>query len=254
MNDSRSASRVLEILETLSMRQEPARLGELARDLSIPKSSLHSLLVTLVNRGYVKRDAADRYCIVESLRQGFGWVGGLEAHLRAVALPIITATRDATGETLFVCVQRSDLDARLVCKAVSTQPIRYDAQEQSRLPAYATIMGRVLLAHTDPKVVDDYFARTELRATTDRALTDEAAIRAELESIREHGYGIIEEEFAQGGCGIAAPIRNAEGRVVAVVDIATVAQRYVHRREEMKAAVLETAEAISHRLGHRQER
>ena len=254
MNESRSATRVLEILETLSMRPEPARLGELARNLLIPKSSMHALLATLVNRGYVERDAAERYRISESFRKGFGWVGGFEAHLRAVALPIITATRDATGETVFVCVQRPDLDVQLVCKAVSTQPIRYDAQEQSRLPGYATVMGRVLLAHTDPEAVDAYFVRTELRAATERALTDEAAIRAELARIRAQGFGTIKEEFAQGGCGIAAPIRNGEGRVVAVVDIATVAQRYAHRRDEMKAAALETAEAISRRLGHRKER
>jgi DNA-binding IclR family transcriptional regulator len=251
MNDSRSAVRVLEVLETLSMRSESARLGELARDLSIPKSSLHKLLNTLVNRGYVERDQYERFRIVESFRRGFGWVGGFEAHLRAVSVPIITATRDKTGETVFVCVQRPDLDAQLVCKAVSEQPIRYDAQEQSRLPGYATLMGRVLLAHTDPAAIDAYFERTELRAITPRTLTDEAAIRAELAQIRENGFGAIEEEYAQGGCGIAAPIRNAEGDVVAVVDIATVAQRYAERREEMKAAVLETAEAISRRLGHR---
>ncbi|WP_259944398.1 IclR family transcriptional regulator [Jannaschia sp. W003] len=244
----------MEILETLSMRPEPARLGDLARDLVIPKSSMHALLTTLVNRGYVERDSTDRYRIVESFRQGFGWVGGFEAQLRAVAQPIIDATRDATRETVFVCVQRPDLDVQLVCKAVSEQPIRYDAKEQSCLPGYATVMGRVLLAHTDPDAVDAYFARTELQAATDRALTDEAAIREELERIRAQGFGTIEEEFAQGGCGIAAPIRNGEGRVVAVVDIATVAQRYAARKGEMKAAVLETAEAISQRLGHRKER
>jgi DNA-binding IclR family transcriptional regulator len=245
----KSAVRVLDILEILSTRRRPARLGELARDLSIPKSSMHALLTTLSNRGYVERDDADRYRIVESFREGFGWVGGFEAQLRAIAQPIITATRDATGETVFVCVQRPDLDARLLCKAVSEQPIRYDADEQSRLPAYATVMGRVLLAHTDPAEVDAYFARTELRPMTCNSVTDEAAIRAELARIRERGFGTIEEEYAQGGCGIAAPIRNADGRVVGVVDIATVVQRYADRREEMLQSVIETAARISRRLG-----
>lgn len=250
----KSAVRVLDILETLSAHQAPARLGELARGLSIPKSSMHALLTTLVNRGYVQRDDADRYRIVESFREGFGWVGGFEAHLRAIALPIITATRDATGETVFVCIQRRDLDARLVCKAVSEQPIRYDAHEQSRLPGYATVMGRVLLAHADPAEVDAYFARTALRPTTPSSLVDEAAIRAELALIRDRGFGTIEEEYAQGGCGIAAPIRNAGGRVVAVVDIATVVQRYADRREEMREAVLDAAERISRRMGWNDER
>ena len=250
----KSAVRVLDILETLSVRQAPVRLGQLAEDLSIPKSSMHGLLGTLVNRGYVQRDDADRYRIAESFREGFGWVGGFESHLRAIALPIITATRDAIGETVFVCVQRPDLDARLVCKAVSEQAVRYDAQEQSRLPGYGTVMGRVLLAHTDPAEVDAYFARTELRAATPKSITGEAAIRAELEQIRQRGFGAIEEEYAAGGCGTAAPIRDGTGRVVAAVDIATVAQRYADRREEMCRAVLETATAISRRLGWKGDR
>lgn len=247
----KSAVRVLDILETLTARQAPARLNELARDLSIPKSSMHALLMTLISRGYVQRDDAERYRIVETYRRGTGWVGGFDAHLRAIATPIITATRDATRETVFVCIQRSDFDVRLVCKAVSDQPIRYDATEQSRLPGYATVMGRVLLAYSDGAQVDAYFRRTTLEAMTARSVTDETSIRAELALIRQHGYGTIEEEYAQGGCGIAAPVRNAEGQVVAVIDIATVTQRYAIRRDEMLAAVLDAAGQISQRLGWR---
>lgn len=252
MNDNnKSAGRVLDILEALTARQASVRLNELSRDLSIPKSSMHALLTTLVNRGYVQRDDAERYRIAETYRRGTGWVGGFDAHLRMVATPVITAVRDATCETVFVCVQRPDLDARLICKAVSNQPIRYDAIEQSRLPGYATVMGRVLLAHSDPAEVDVYFRRTTIQAATARSLTDEASIRVELARIRERGYGTIEEEYAQGGCGVAAPVRDGRGKVVAVVDIATVAQRYAERRDEMLAAVLDAAEQIGRRLGWR---
>ncbi|PZX14919.1 IclR family transcriptional regulator [Palleronia aestuarii] len=249
MNNIKSAVRVLDILEVLSTRAAPMRFADLARELSIPKSSLHGLMGTLVSRGYVMRDEADRYRMVDGLRDGFNWIGGFRARLQAVAAPIIAATRDRIGETVFVCVQRPDLDVTLVCKAVSERPIRYDAAEQSRLPAYATVMGRVLLAHSEPDAVDAYFARTELHAFTARSVTGEAALRAELARIREAGYGTIEEEFAEGGCGIAAPIRDAKGNVVAVVDIATVAQRYRERSDEMRDAALETAAQISQRLG-----
>ena len=68
----RSAVRVLESLETLSVRRSPVRLGQLAQDLSISKSSMHGLLVTLVNRGYVQRDDADRYGVAPLAWTGWG--------------------------------------------------------------------------------------------------------------------------------------------------------------------------------------
>ncbi|MCA0919077.1 IclR family transcriptional regulator [Pseudooceanicola nanhaiensis] len=250
-NQVKSAARVLDVLELLSRQPEPMRLNELVARLGFPKSSAYGLLSTLVARGYVKKDSADRYAIVETFRQGFGWVGGLEGFLTSVAAPVVEEMRDLLDETVFVCVRTPEQNARLVTKAVSRQPIRYDASDQSSLPGYGTVMGRVLLAFQPDEVIDDYFARTELRAFNERTPTDEAAIRAALARIRADGFGTIVDEYATGGAGIAAPIRNADGAVVAVIDVATVTARYEQRRDEMLAAVLEGAARISARLGYR---
>lgn len=247
----KSAARVLDVLELLSRRTVPVRLNELVTTLGIPKSSAYGLLATLVARGYVAKDSGDRYAIVESFRQGFGWVGGLEGFLTSIAAPIVEEIRDQLDETVFVCVRTENQDARLLVKAVSRQPIRYDASDQTLLPGYGTVMGRVLLAHQPDEVIDAYFSKTELHPFNEKSMIDEAAIRAELQKIRTDGYGTIVDEFATGGAGIAAPVRNSEGRVVAVVDVATVTARYEQRRDEMLAAVLEGAFRISARLGYR---
>src|SRR5258708_39557048 len=82
MNDSvKSAARVLDILELLVRSEEPMALKDLVSILALPKSSAHALLRTLQSRGYVERDAADRYALAESLRKSAGWIGGPEAHL-----------------------------------------------------------------------------------------------------------------------------------------------------------------------------
>lgn len=250
-NQVKSAARVLDVLELLSRRTEPLRLNELVAELGIPKSSAYGLLSTLVTRGYVAKDRADRYAIVESFRQGFGWVGGFDGFLTSIATPIVEQIRDRLDETVFVCVRTEQQNARLLVKAVSRQPIRYDASQQSSLPGYGTVMGRVLLAWQPADVIDSYLARTELRPFNERTPTDVASIRAALQTIREDGYGTIVDEYAVGGAGIAAPIRNAEGKVVAVIDVATVTARYEARRDEMLAAVLDGAARISARLGHR---
>lgn len=90
MNDNvKSAARVLDILELLFRSEEPMALKDLVSILALPKSSAHALLRTLQSRGYVERDAAERYALAESLRQSSGWIGGPEAHLAAVARPLM---------------------------------------------------------------------------------------------------------------------------------------------------------------------
>ncbi|WP_209426435.1 IclR family transcriptional regulator [Pararhodobacter sp. SW119] len=253
MNEVKSAARVLELLELLSMQAEPTRFVTIVKELGYPKSSAHALLNTLVERGYVMRDKSDHYELVAAFRDGFNWVGGFETLLKRHAMPIMTAARDESGETLFLCVRDKNLDAKHVHKVVSTHPIRYDSGSRATVPAYASVMGRVLLAYSEPAEIDVYFARTELRQITPLTLTDEQAIRRTLESIRERGYGTIEEEYALGGCGIAAPVRDRTGKVIAVLDIATVAQRYALRKDEMLSCVLKAAAELSARLGYQPE-
>lgn len=253
MNEVKSAARVLELLEFLSMQKEPARFAKAVKELGYPKSSTHALLSTLVERGYVMRDNGDRYEMVAAFRDGFNWVGGFETLLRRHAIPIMTAARDETGETIFLCVRDKNLDAKHVYKAVSMHPIRYDSGSRETVPAYASVMGRVLLAYSEPTEIDAYFARTELLPITPMTLTDEGVIRAALGSIRAKGYGVIEEEYALGGCGIAAPVRDRSGRVVAALDVATVSQRYALRKDKMLSCVLKYAAELSARLGYQSE-
>ena len=250
MNIVKSADRILEMLELLSMQDVPMRFNEVSSAMRIPKSSTHGLLLTLLNRGYVERDSADRYAIVSAFREGFSWIGGFETLLRRYAMPIMTAARDLTGETLFLCVADPDKDVRQICKVVSTHPIRYDSADDRIVPAYASVMGRVLLAQTPAIEVDAYFKTVEMKAFTEKSLTDEPTIRAILADIRRRGYGTIEEEYAIGGCGIAAPFRDRAGSVVAALDIATVSQRYALRKDEMLETVLHSAAELSAKLGY----
>jgi hypothetical protein len=98
VNDNvKSAGRVLDILELLFRSEEPMALKDLVAVLELPKSSAHALLRTLQSRGYVERDAADRYALSESLRQSAGWIGGPQAYL--AAWPARQWTKCATSST-----------------------------------------------------------------------------------------------------------------------------------------------------------
>src|SRR5262245_3646464 len=114
MNDVKSAARVLDILELLCRSEEPMALKDLVSVLALPKSSAHALMRTLQSRGYVERDAADRYALNEALRQSSGWIGGPEAHLATVARPVMDQLRDELDESVFLGVRASRGDVKVI--------------------------------------------------------------------------------------------------------------------------------------------
>jgi IclR family pca regulon transcriptional regulator len=95
----------------------------------------------------------------------------------------------------------------------------------TRFPAYATSMGRAVLAHAEPAEVDAYLASTTLTALTPRTVTRPAELRAVLEQVREQGWAVVDQELEEGLRSVAAPLRDGTGRVVAAVNVSAPVRR-----------------------------
>jgi len=95
----------------------------------------------------------------------------------------------------------------------------------TRFPAYATSMGRVLLAAQPDDWLEHHLTATSLRSLTDHTITNPAALRAELRKIRTRGWALVDQELEEGLRSLAAPIRDADGRVIAAVNVSTHAGR-----------------------------
>ncbi len=252
MNEEvKSAARVLEILEFLARAPDPVSLKDVIEELGYPKSSTHGLLSTLVGRGYAIRHEGDRYAINEACRSGPGWVGGEEAKLVAVALPIMDKLRDDLGESVFLGVRMRNGDVKHIAKSVSRQAIRYDADQKGNAPAYCTAMGRILLAFWRPDAVDGYLSTTSLLARTPHTITDRKTLEKILADVRSKGYAISDQEMVLGGTGVAAPIRNKAGQVIAVLNLGIVTARFHENRARMISGIIAAARLVSTRLGHR---
>ncbi len=89
----------------------------------------------------------------------------------------------------------------------------------TRTTAYATSTGRVLLGGSPPEAVADYLARTDLRPFTEATITDPERLAEEIEQVRRQGWAIADQELAEGLRSVAAPVRDADSRVVAAVNI-----------------------------------
>jgi DNA-binding IclR family transcriptional regulator len=247
----KSAERALSILDLLTRTEQALTFGEIADALGYPRSSLHGLLRTLHDRGWITLDPATR-------RYSLGiraWEAG-NAYLRAVDLadrarPYISRVRDALDETVQVAV----LDGRhnvYITKAEGGQRLVLDSEVGRRLEAHATGQGKVLLAGLDPQELDTRLTGVTLERFTDHTITDHAALRAELDRIQARGYAEDNEEYTIGVHCVAVPVRDRTGAVTAAMSISVPTVRFgLARRDEALRRLDSAARELSTALGYR---
>ena len=244
----KSAARVLELIELLAASSRPLALKEIVAELEFPKSSAHALAQTLVSRGYAVQDASERYALAESCRHGFAG-RAREARLIAIARPIMEALRDNSGETVMLCVRNSRGEVKRLAKCVSQQAVRYDIDLAAPTAVYCTAAGRVLLAYAGEEAIDAYLGQAAFVAHTPYTVTEPARLREILAAARRDGVAMSNQEFVLGSTGLAAPVRNREGQVIAALNLGTVTIRFEPKKATLVASVKQAADRLSRRLG-----
>jgi IclR family pca regulon transcriptional regulator len=123
----------------------------------------------------------------------------------------------------------------------------------TRLPAHATSMGRVLLSDLPEEELDRYLADNPLERFTDHTITDPEVLRAAVAGVRARGWALVDQELEVGLRSIAAPIRRADGRTIAALNVSAAAARVSvsHLQKRFLPKLLHTAEQISVSLGRR---
>ncbi len=234
----KSADRTLDVLEALA--GGTSTLAGLARALTIPKSSLHGLLRTLVERGWVQTvDGGARFRLgVRALQVGAAFVDDDDAVSRASG--VLDRLAAATGET----VQLGRLDGPNVvylAKRDSAHPVRLISSIGARLPAHATALGKALLAAREDDAVRALLD-FPLPPLTARTITTEDALLEELAAVRERGYAVDDGEAADGlRCfGVTVP---TDGVPTDAVSVSVPTFRLPGRRQEQIAEALLGARA-----------
>jgi len=144
------------------------------------------------------------------------------AYLESMNIEALTKTyledlAHQTGDSAALTVL-DDLEIVYVARASVRTLLRLEAHVGSRLPAYATSTGRVLLAGLTPEHLTQYFARAKLVALTERTVTDPAKLRRLVDECRDEGYSAVEDELAYGVVAVAVPVFDEGGRVVAALN------------------------------------
>lgn len=255
MNASRynvpGLERGLRMLQLFDRSRKILSAAEMARTLEIPRSTAFRLAQTLEQLGFLTREN-DAYRIGPAvLRLGFEYIASLE--FTELARPIIERLRDATGFSAQIVI-RDGREVVVVLKAAAQSTFASNVNVGTRLPAHATILGRVLLADTDDRALAALYpgASTLPRISTKspRTLAD---LKRLIKEDRGRGYAVSESFFEQGISAIAAPVRDESGRIVAAISIT--AQRPnlepSELRERLVKQVLRAAADLSFQLNYR---
>jgi DNA-binding IclR family transcriptional regulator len=213
---SSALEKALAILEAVSDQSQAVGLPDLAARLKLPRQTVHRVLAQLEKLQLVTRDPArERYSVGSKL----SWLA-LET-LRSLnqSAPVRVILRDLVddiGETCNVGVL-NDLDYICLHRIECRWPLRLHQELGAPMPAHTVSGGKVLLAHLDPIVVRRLLKGRRLKASTPRTITRGAALEAELARVRAAGFALNNQEHMVGIVGVAVPLFDPDGNVLAAV-------------------------------------
>jgi IclR family pca regulon transcriptional regulator len=253
---SQSLERGLGILAAFTPTQPSLGVSELAREVGLSRSTTHRYMSTLTRLGYLQQDAASRRYRLgpRVLDLGFSAINSME--LRVISSPYLQRLSDETGFTVNMAIlDGTDILYVERCRSsrAGQREIDLNLHVGSRLPAYCTSMGKVLLAYLAPKRRAALLDGLPLGKRGPNTLTSRKALEAELAAIRERGLALNNEELAYGLRSIAAPVRGPGGDVVAAINLA-VHSSMVSMRDlvaRLGASLQRTAAEISSQVGYR---
>jgi IclR family pca regulon transcriptional regulator len=251
---SQSLERGLAILSAFTTARPVLGVSELAREVGLNRSTTHRYVATLAALGYLEQDASTRRYRLGPRVVNLGFSALSSMDLREVAAPHLQQLSDETGHTVNMAVL-DGVDIVYIDRCRSSRQgqreIDLNLHVGSRLPAYCTSMGKVLLAFLPPDRLAETLGRVEFVRRGPNTLASRSALAAELERVRADGLAVNNEELAYGLRSIAAPVRSQSGEVTAAINLA--AHRSMVSLEELLAklgpALRRTAAEISARLG-----
>jgi IclR family transcriptional regulator, pca regulon regulatory protein len=228
-----SLERGLAVIRSLSVPGPGLTLSDVARGTGLTRAAARRFLLTLEDLGYVRSEDRRFALTPRVLELGYSFLSSLtlpeiaQPHLRELVGQVHESSSVSMLDGPDVVYVAREPTQRIMTVAISVG---------TRFPAYATSMGRVLLAGLGEDALDAFLGRAELRPLTAETVTDVGALRAELARVRWQGWAVVDQELEGGLRSVAAPIHSPDGRVIAAVNLSTHASR--RTMEEIRSALL----------------
>lgn len=244
-----SFARGLAVIRSFSAEAPSQTMTEVAQRTGLTRAGARRILHTLHALGYVDIDGRQFSLTAKVLDLGFAYLSSLPVW--SLAEPYMEALVQQVHESSSIAVLNGK-EIIYVLRVPTEKIISINLGVGSRLPAYCSSMGRVLLAGLDDAQLEQEIRSTDLIARTPRTITDPQKLLEEIQQVRRQGWCIIDQELELGLISVAAPIHGRNGKCIAAMNIGMHSSRI--DRDQMEKAILPqllaTARQITDRVRH----
>ena len=246
-----SLARGLSVISAFGPDTPELSLSDVARATGLTRAAARRFLLTLVDLGHVRQDGKLFRLTPRVLTLGYAYLSSLS--LPGIAEPHLEQLVREVHESSSMSVLDGH-DIVYVARVPTSRIMTVAINVGTRFPAYATSMGRVLLAGLDALALDEHLATLDLEQFTDRTVTSLDDLRARIDESRAQGYALVDQELEHGLRSIAVPVRNRHGKVVAAVNVSSHVSRVTRdkARRELLPPLLRCVQEIETDLSRTQ--
>ena len=219
-----SLARGLTVIRGFSQQRSRMSVAQLSLRTGIPRAAVRRVLYTLSALGYTGTYDGHTFTLrPQILALGHAYLSSTP--LVMSAQPLLDQVSASVHESCSMAVLDGDEILYVARSSSSRRIMSIDLGIGSRLPAYCTSMGRVLLAHLPPSELAAYLRRLKLVALTEKTQLAKDKLAAILEAVRIAGYAVVDQELEIGLRSISVPVADPSGRVAAAVNVSAQAGR-----------------------------
>jgi IclR family pca regulon transcriptional regulator len=218
-----SLARGLIVIQAFSQQTPQMTISQLSLKTGLSRAAVRRCLYTLSKLGFAGAEDGTRYALkprMLTLSNTYTASNALSTH----AQPILERMSAAFQESFSVATLDED-DIVYIARTTISRVMSVDLHIGSRLPAYCTSMGRVLLAYLPPEQLEKYLARVVLKPHTTRTVTSVEKLAMLLRNVRRNSYALVDQEYEVGLRSLAVPIFSPSGRVAATLNLSGSAPR-----------------------------
>lgn len=242
-----SLERGLQVLQAFSQQKPAMTVSEMAKETGLSRPTVRRILLTLEHLGFAESRSGIYSLTPRTLSLGYAYLSS--NNVWSIAQPFMRTFVDKTGESCSISIL-DGMDVLYVARVSTKRIMSINLDVGSRLPAYATSMGHVLLANLPEDELDRYLEKADFEKFTDKTITDKQQMKEVLADVRRKDWGGVDQQLEEGLRSIAVPIRNRNGRVIAAINCSVHAGRITKTvlREEFLPLLQECAESIGQAL------
>jgi len=222
----------LAVIKAFSQQRPSMTLSEVASVTGFTRAATRRFLLTLVAEGYAKHNGKQFSLTAKILDLGFSYLSSLDIWHNAK--PLMNALVEQLNESCSAAVL-DGFDVVYVARVATTKRIMsITLNVGTRLPAFATSMGRILLADMSASLLDEFLNNCSTEQFTQYTITDKTRLITEIAKVKQQGYCLVEQELELGLTSISVPVHNGEGEVIAALNVST------HMSQTARQQIFET--------------